>query len=62
MMPAVNGWHAVLAALLFLTPRVSPAAEDLPGAAKELARKTVAFAGGRAVYGHNGKVNGALGR
>jgi len=51
MMPAVNGWHAVVAALLFLTPRISPAAEDLPGAAKELARKTVSFAGGRVTVG-----------
>jgi hypothetical protein len=51
MMPAVNGWHAVLAALLFVSPRVSPAAEDLPGAAKELARKTAAFAGGRVSVG-----------
>ncbi|HUI80681.1 MAG TPA: hypothetical protein VLY24_22305 [Bryobacteraceae bacterium] len=47
MMPAVNGWRAALAALLFLTPCLSPAAEDLPGAAKELARKTLGFAGGR---------------
>ena len=31
-----------------------------PGEEKEVA--LVAFAGGRAVYGHNGKVNGALGR
>jgi hypothetical protein len=51
MMPAVNGWHAAFAALLFLTPRVSLAAEDLPGAAKELARKTVSFAGGRVAVG-----------
>jgi hypothetical protein len=51
MMPAVNGWHAAFAALLFLTPRVSLAAEDLPGAAKELARKTVSFAGGRVTVG-----------
>jgi len=51
MMPAVNGWHAGLAALLFLTPRISPAAEDLPGAARELARKTVGFAGGRTNVG-----------
>jgi len=51
MMPAVNGWHAALAALLFLTPRVSPAADDLPDAAKELARKTVSFAGGRIAAG-----------
>ncbi len=47
----MNGWHAVLAALLFLTPRVSPAADDLPGAAKELARKTLGFAGGRVAVG-----------
>jgi urease subunit beta len=31
-----------------------------PGEEKEVA--LVAFAGGRAVYGHNGKVNGALSR
>jgi hypothetical protein len=53
MMPAVNGWHAVLAALLFVTPRVSPAAEDLPAAARELARKTLGFAGGRVAVGAN---------
>ena len=31
-----------------------------PGEEKEVS--LVAFAGGRAVYGHNGRVNGALGR
>jgi hypothetical protein len=51
MIPAVNGWYAAIAALLFLTPRVSPAADDLPGAAKELARKTAGFAGGRLAAG-----------
>jgi hypothetical protein len=47
MMPAVNGWQAALAALLFLAPRYSAASDDLPGAVKELARKTLAFAGNR---------------
>jgi len=60
MMPAVNGWHAGLAALLFLTPRVSLAAEDLPGAAKELARKTVTFAGGRVAVGATYRNNSSL--
>jgi hypothetical protein len=50
MIPAVNGWHAAIAALLLLTPRSSPAAEDLPGAARELARKTVGL-GGRGSVG-----------
>ncbi|MBV9505367.1 MAG: hypothetical protein JO323_10235 [Acidobacteriia bacterium] len=43
MIPTVNGWHAVLAALLFLGAGWSRAAEDLPGAAHELARKTAAL-------------------
>jgi hypothetical protein len=47
MIPAVNGWHAAVAALLFLIPRFSAAAEDLPGAARELARKTAALSGAR---------------
>ena len=47
MMPTVDGWYAALAALLFLAPQSSSAADDLPGAARELARKTVNFAGPR---------------
>jgi hypothetical protein len=47
MIPTVDGWHAALAALLFLAPQSSSAADDLPGAARELARKTVNFAGPR---------------
>jgi len=45
MIAAVKGWHAVLAALLFFIPPGASAAEDGNGAARELARKTVAFAG-----------------
>lgn len=47
MMPTVDGWHAALAALLFLAPQSSSAADDLPGAARELVRKTVTLAGPR---------------
>lgn len=36
----MKAWHAVLAALLFLGPPVSTAADDLPGAARELAQRT----------------------
>jgi hypothetical protein len=50
MIPAVKGWHAAIATLLLLTPRSSPAAEDLTGAARELARKTVSL-GGRGPVG-----------
>jgi hypothetical protein len=45
MMPPVNGFCAALAAILFLSPRVAPAAEELPGAVKELSRRTEAFLG-----------------
>lgn len=45
MIAAVKGWHAVFAALLFILPPGAPAADDLNGAARELARKTVAFTG-----------------
>jgi hypothetical protein len=48
MMPPVNGFRAVLAAILFLFPRFSPAAEELPSAVRELARRTAAFLGPRA--------------
>jgi hypothetical protein len=47
MIRAVNGWHAVWAALLFLLPRNCSAADDLSAAARELASKTVAFLGAR---------------
>jgi hypothetical protein len=47
MIRAVNGWHAVWAALLFLIPRSCSAAEDLSAAARELASKTAAFLGAR---------------
>ena len=36
---------AVLSALLILLPWSAPAADDLPGAIRELARRTIAFAG-----------------
>ena len=45
MIAGVNGWFAVLSALLVLLPRDARAADDLSGAVRELARKTVAFAG-----------------
>ena len=45
MIAVVKGWHAVLSALLFFLPRGAAAAEDPIGAARELARKTAAFAG-----------------
>ena len=44
MIAAVKGWHAVSAALLFFSA-IAGAADDPGGAAKELARKTAAFAG-----------------
>src|SRR4051812_41535779 len=42
---AVKVWPAALPALLFFLPRGAIAAEDPNGAARELARKTAAFAG-----------------
>jgi len=45
MIAAVKGWFAVLSALLLILPTDAQAADDLNGAARELARKTVAFAG-----------------
>jgi hypothetical protein len=45
MIAAVKGWHAVFTALLFILPPGAPAADDLNGAARELARKTAAFTG-----------------
>ena len=36
----VKAWRAALAALVLLAPQASTAADDLPGAARELARKT----------------------
>lgn len=45
MIAAVKGWHAAWAALLFCLQPRAYAADDLAGAARELARKTVAFAG-----------------
>jgi hypothetical protein len=44
MIAAVKGWHAVSAALLCFCSS-APAADDPAGAARELARKTAAFAG-----------------
>jgi hypothetical protein len=44
MIAAVKRWHAVLSALLFLSPGAQ-AADDVGSAARELARKTAAFAG-----------------
>lgn len=43
MIAAVKGCHAVLSALLFLILPAAHAAEDINGAARELARKTAAF-------------------
>ncbi len=45
MIAGVNGWHAVLSALLVFLPQDARAADDLGGAIRELARKTAAFAG-----------------
>jgi hypothetical protein len=45
MIAAVKRWHAVLCALLFFIPPGARAAEDLNGAARELARQTAVFAG-----------------
>src|SRR6266478_5330224 len=45
MIAAVKGWLAVLSALLFILPPGARAADDMGGAARELARKTAAFAG-----------------
>lgn len=42
----VKAWHAATAALLFLVPPASTAADDLPGAARELAQKTSALVRG----------------
>ncbi len=43
MIAAVKGCHAVLSALLFLILPAADAADDLNGAARELARKTAVF-------------------
>src|ERR1035441_4687410 len=45
MIAAVKGWSAVLAALLFFLPRYARSADDPAGAARELVRRTAAFAG-----------------
>lgn len=45
MIAAVKGCHAVLSALLFLLPLNAQAADDLGGAARELARKAAPLAG-----------------
>ena len=45
MIAAVERWHAVLCALPFLIPSGAQAADDLNGAARDLARQTAAFAG-----------------
>jgi hypothetical protein len=45
MIAAVKRWHAVLCALLFFISPGAHAAEDLNGAARELAHRTAAFAG-----------------
>jgi hypothetical protein len=39
----VKAWHAAIAALVLLIPQASTAADDLAGAARELARKTSAW-------------------
>jgi len=45
MIGAVRGWHAVVAALPLLVPGAAAAADDPNGAARELAARTVLFAG-----------------
>ncbi|MCU1234676.1 MAG: hypothetical protein JWP63_2643 [Candidatus Solibacter sp.] len=45
MIAGVNGWFAVFSALLVCLPPDARAADDLSGAVRELARKTVAYAG-----------------
>jgi len=45
MIAAVKGWHAVLAAACILVPAKAQAADDVAGAARELAAKTALFAG-----------------
>jgi hypothetical protein len=45
MIAAVKGWHAVLAAACILVPARAWAADDVAGAARELAAKTALFAG-----------------
>ena len=42
----MKAWHAALAALALLVPQASTAADDLVGAARDLARKTVAWNAG----------------
>jgi hypothetical protein len=42
----VKAWHAATAALVLLIPQASIAADDLAGAARELARKTTAWGKG----------------
>lgn len=43
MIAAVKRWHAALSALLFFIAPAAKASEDLNGAARELARRTVSF-------------------
>ena len=45
MIAAVRRWYAALAAILFLVPSVTTAADDLTGAVRELAHDTEVFAG-----------------
>jgi hypothetical protein len=45
MIAAVKGWFAVIAALLFILPGAAMPADYLNGAARELARRTVAYGG-----------------
>jgi hypothetical protein len=45
MIAAVKGWHAVCTALVFFLPPPISAADDVTGAARELARKTAGLAG-----------------
>ncbi|MGP8245234.1 MAG: hypothetical protein ACLQVN_12040 [Bryobacteraceae bacterium] len=45
MIAAVKGWHAVLAAAWIVVPARAWAADDVAGAARELAAKTALFAG-----------------
>src|SRR5690349_22082968 len=40
ILAVVKAWHAAVAAVLSLVPQASTAADDLPGAARELALKT----------------------
>jgi len=60
MIAVVKPWHAVLSALLFFLPLGAAAADDVSGAARELARKTAAFAGRGALVSVTWRKNSSL--